>query len=72
MKQTLRAFINELEQIAKEYGDNIPVCVYDDYTANEGWNHKEGDYYLRADVTYMEADEDEIEEGVPEKYVLIG
>ena len=71
MKQTLRDFINKLEQLAKEHGDNIPVCTYDEYTANEGWEYKEGDLYLEAYACYKEFDEDDVAEGVPAKLILI-
>jgi len=41
---TITELINKLEQLKAQEGD-IRVCVYDEYTANEGWDFEEEDLY---------------------------
>lgn len=52
MKMTIREMINELEAMAQEHGDDMRVCIYDDYAANEGWDLEEEDLYLDAEAAY--------------------
>lgn len=51
---TIREMIERLEAMAQEHGDDMRVCIYDEYTANEGWGYKEEDLYLDAEVEYNE------------------
>lgn len=49
---TIREMINNLEALAKTYGDNTPCTIYDEYTAAEGWGYEEKDLYIPAEPTY--------------------
>jgi hypothetical protein len=49
---TIRKMIERLEELAQQYGDDMRVCVYDDYTANEGWDFEEEDLYTDARAKY--------------------
>jgi hypothetical protein len=69
--KTVREFIEELEVLAKKYGDDMPVCLYDDYTADEGYDYKLGELYLIPEPNAYAPDEDEVEEGAPAKCILI-
>lgn len=51
---TIREMIQALEALAQEHGDDMRVCVYDEYTANEGWGHNAEDLYLPAEAEYHE------------------
>lgn len=70
-------FIKELEEIKKEEGD-LRVTVFDEYTANEGWDYEYEDLWTNAcicvelveDEDDEEENENEPKEGV-EKVVCI-
>jgi hypothetical protein len=49
---TIRKMIERLEELAQQYGDDMRVCVYDDYAANEGWGLEEEDLYTDARAKY--------------------
>lgn len=70
-RKTIKEFIDELQVLAKEYGEDIPVCVYDEYTANEGWDYTEGDLYGKATAEMYEPFEEDVEDGAPAKCILI-
>ena len=40
--------IKALEELKEQYGD-IRVTVFDEYTANEGWDYKNEDLWLDAE-----------------------
>jgi hypothetical protein len=44
-KMTIRELITTLEGLAETHGEETLVAVYDDYTANEGWDYEEEDLY---------------------------
>ena len=44
---TITELIKKLEEIKNKEG-NIRVCVYDEYTASEGWDYQEEDLYQDA------------------------
>ena len=69
--KTLANLIAELNALAKKYGDNIPVFVYDEYLANEGWDYETIDLYQAPRAQYVDADEEDIKEGVPKNYIQI-
>jgi len=55
---TISEMIKKLEALKAKYGD-LRVTVYDDYTANEGWDYKNEDLWLTADAEFdMVIDED--------------
>lgn len=51
---TIREMIQALEALAQEHGDDMRVCVYDDYRAAEGWDFEPEDLCLRAEADYDE------------------
>lgn len=51
---TIREMITALEALAAQHGDDTRCTVYDDYTANEGWDFEEEDLYLDADPMFDE------------------
>lgn len=60
---TITEMIKKLEALKKEHGD-LRVTVYDEYTANEGWDYKYEDLWITADAvidTVEDDDENEIE-----------
>lgn len=70
--KTVKELITDLQKLAEQYGDDMPVCVYDDYTANEGYNFTEGDLYMPAKADIYEPEEYEVADGAPEKCIMIG
>lgn len=51
---TLKEMIAKLQKLAKEYGENTEVYIYDEYTANEGWDYEEQDLICPAGAWYNE------------------
>ena len=47
---TIREMIEKLEEMAKVHGDDKPVCTYDAYLANEGWDYEQKDLYMKPRV----------------------
>lgn len=65
---TITEIITRLEEIRKTEGD-IRVTVYDEYTANEGWDYATEDLWVNArPVVDMVRDDDDNE---IEKVVVI-
>lgn len=61
---TITELINKLEQLKAQEGD-IRVCVYDEYTANEGWDFEEEDLY-QSPTPHIE-----YVEGADEKVIIL-
>ena len=49
---TIREMITALEGFAAQYGDDTRCTVYDEYTAEEGWDFEEEDLYIDASPIY--------------------
>ena len=47
---TIREMIEKLEEMAKVHGDDKPVCTYDNYLENEGWDYEQKDLYMKPRV----------------------
>lgn len=49
---TIREMIAKLEELAAQHGDDIKVVMYDEYTAEEGWDYKEEDLWVPVDCCF--------------------
>lgn len=58
---TITELINKLEQLKAQEGD-IRVCVFDEYTANEGWDFEEEDLYQNPTphIEYVEGTDEKV------------
>jgi len=71
--KTVKELIADLQKLAEQYGDDIPVCVYDETAADDwGWNGKYGDLYLTAKAEIYEPEKYEVADGAPSKCIMIG
>lgn len=60
---TIREFINNLEVLAQECGDETEITVFDSYADSEGWNSTASDVYNTPFAQHIKTDEDDFEDG---------
>lgn len=51
---TIREMINELEELAKQHGDNTRCAIHNEYTAEDNWGSKGEDLYIDALLEFDE------------------
>ena len=68
---TIREFINSLEVLAQECGDETEIAIFDSYADSEGWNSTVSDVYSTPFAQHIETNKNDFKDGSSFEGVVI-